>query len=437
MKINTSQPVFTHEGARATKINSELELRRAVLASLLWESQFYESGVDIAERIKDLVPKVKPEKVANLAKEARSKHNLRHVPLLLVREMARYDSHKSLVAETLSYIIQRPDELTEFLAIYWMEGRQPLSAQVKKGLADAFRKFNAYQLSKYDRPGRVRLRDVLFLSHAKPKDEEQARMWKQLIDGTLPVPETWETMLSAGQDKKETFEKLLDENKLGGLAFLRNLRNMIQAGVDEEKIKAYFKDASHFRQILPFRFIAAARYAPRFEPYMEETMLAALKDQEKLPGKTILLTDISGSMEDFLSGHSEMMQMDAAAALAILAREVCEDVQVFTFSDDTVEVPPRRGFALRDAIIASQEHSWTRLGEAVRKINEQSYDRLIVFTDEQTGDPVPNPKGRAYMVNVASYRNGVGYGSWTHIDGFSAHLIDWIREYESLGNSSI
>ena len=432
MKINTSQSVFTHEGAKAAKINPELQLRRAVLASLLWESQFYESGVDIASRIKDLVPRVKPEKVANLAKEARSKHNLRHVPLLLVREMARYDSHKSLVADTLSYIIQRPDELTEFLAIYWMEGRQPLSAQVKKGLAGAFRKFNSYQLAKYDRPGQVRLRDVLFLSHAKPKDKEQAGVWKQLIDGTLPVPETWETMLSAGQDKKAVFEKLLDENKLGGLAFLRNLRNMIQAGVDEEKIKKYFKDASHFRRVLPFRFIAAARYAPQFEPYMEETMLAALKDQEKLSGKTVLLIDVSGSMEAPLSDCSEMIRMDAAAALAILAREVCEDIQVFTFSDDTVEIPPRRGFALRDAIVRSQEHGWTRLGEAVRKMNEQPYDRLIVFTDEQSGDSVPNPKGRAYMINVASYKNGVGYGPWTHIDGFSAHLIDWIREYEAL-----
>ncbi len=98
-------------------------------------------------------------------------------------------------------MIQRPDELTEFLAIYWagklgaMEQRktQAVSAQVKKGLAKALAKFDAYQLAKYDRDGAVRLRDVLFLVHAKPKDKEQEAVWKQLVDGTLasPIPGRW------------------------------------------------------------------------------------------------------------------------------------------------------------------------------------------------------------------------------------------------------
>ena len=63
---------------------------------------------------------------------------LRHAPLLLVREMARHATHRALVAETLERVIQRADELSEFVAIYWSDGRAPLSAQVKKGLAAAF-----------------------------------------------------------------------------------------------------------------------------------------------------------------------------------------------------------------------------------------------------------------------------------------------------------
>jgi hypothetical protein len=61
--------------------------------------------------------------------------------------------------------------------LYWGEKRQPLSRQVKLSLAKAFQKFDAYQLAKYDRPGMVKLRDVLFMVHAKPKDEEQAATW--------------------------------------------------------------------------------------------------------------------------------------------------------------------------------------------------------------------------------------------------------------------
>lgn len=164
----------THEGTPARHISPELQLRRSVLACLLWEKQFYEDGVEIAQRITQLVPKVAAETVAALAVEARAQMKLRHAPLLLVREMARHQTHRRLVADTLASVIQRADELTEFVAIYWMDGRVPLSGQVKKGLAAAFPRFDEYALAKYDRGGPVKLRDVLFLSHAKPRDAAQA-----------------------------------------------------------------------------------------------------------------------------------------------------------------------------------------------------------------------------------------------------------------------
>src|SRR5258707_3647333 len=216
----------THEGAPAKNISAEQELRRSVLACMLWEDEFYEDGVAIAGRIRELVPKVEAAKVAALAVEARTAMKLRHAPLLLVREMARHATHRALVAETMTRVIQRSDELAEFVAIYWKDGRAPLSGQVKKGLAAAFPKFDEYALAKYDRPGVVRLRDVLFLCHAKPRDAEQAAVWKRLVDGELATPDTWEGALSSGGDKRAHWERLLTECKLGALALLRNLRNM-------------------------------------------------------------------------------------------------------------------------------------------------------------------------------------------------------------------
>src|SRR6478672_6134386 len=116
-----------HEGGPARNISPELQLRRSVLACLLWESQFYEDGVAIAGRIGELVPKVAAEKVAALAVEAREQMKLRHAPLLLVRALARHPTHRCLVAETLERVIQRADGLAEFVAIYWKDGRVPLS----------------------------------------------------------------------------------------------------------------------------------------------------------------------------------------------------------------------------------------------------------------------------------------------------------------------
>lgn len=178
----------TYEGRPARNLSPELQLRSFVLASHRWEGQ--EDSVAVAGRIAELVPKVQPENVAALAIEAREQMKLRHTPLLLVREMARHKTHRKLVADTLARVIQRADELTEFVAIYWKDGRVPLSNQVKKGLAAAFPKFDEHQLAKYDRGGPIKLRDVLFLSHAKPCDEQQAAVWKKLIWGRLTVPDT-------------------------------------------------------------------------------------------------------------------------------------------------------------------------------------------------------------------------------------------------------
>lgn len=448
-------PIFTHEGAKAPHINPYQQLRRSVCSCMLWESEFYEDGETIASRIASLITKVSADKVASLAIEARERFKLRHVPLLLVRELARVGYKKT--ADTLAKIIQRPDELTEFLALYWKDGKCPLSAQVKKGLAAAFVKFNAYSLAKYNRAEAIKLRDVLFLSHAKPVNPDQEALWKSLIDGTLQPPDTWEVALSAGRDKKSTWERLLSENKLGGLALLRNLRNMKSADVDDNKIFSALESMKVDR-ILPFRFISAARYAPQWEPQLEPVMLKCLGTQEKLPGHTVMLLDVSGSMNDRLSMKSDITRIDAACGVAMLLREICEKVDIYTFSMKLVQIPARHGFALRDAINTSQAHFGTPLGLAVKsiygskdeKVNAVNFgyhgsqavdyrgqnlhpDRLIVITDEQSVDAVPNPvTGKGYMINVASNQNGIGYGAWHHIDGFSEAVIDYIREFEKV-----
>jgi 60 kDa SS-A/Ro ribonucleoprotein len=184
-------------------------------------------------------------------------------------------------------------------------------------------------------------------------------------------------------------------------------------------------------RVLPFRFISAARYAPQWEEALELAMLKSLTEQPKLPGKTVLLVDVSGSMRAPLSRKSEMTRTDAAYGLAVLLREIAEKVSVYSFSDRLELVPARRGFALRDAIHQSQLHNGTYLGEALSNIRE-NYDRIIVITDEQSHDAVRNPATNAvgYVINVASYKNGVGYGRWTHIDGWSEAVIEYIRSAE-------
>lgn len=424
----------THEGAPAYRPGPVALLRRSLMACLLWEDTFYEDGVSIADRLRDATLAAAPDVAAAMAIEAREQMKLRHAPLWVARALAGGGpEQRRVVADLLARIIQRPDELTEFLSLYWQANgrmqRQPLSAQVKRGLARAFTKFDAYRLAKYDRDDAVRLRDVLFLSHAKPKDAEQAATWRQLIDGTLAAPDTWEVALSAGADKKATWERLMHEGKLGALALLRNLRNMDKAGVDQATIRAALA-AMKVGRVLPFRFVAAARYAPWLEPELEQAMFRGVGGDIKLTGKTTFLVDVSGSMDARLSARSDMSRMDAAAALAMLLRETAAKVEILTFSNRAVVLPARRGFALRDAIVQSQPHGGTYTETAKRMADKRGYDRIVIVTDEQSHQALSAPKGKGYVINVASYQNGVGYGPWTHIDGWSEAVVDYIRAAE-------
>lgn len=439
-RLNTSAArVLTHEGAPAFPYLTPVQqLRRLVMSCLLWEDEFYVDGKTIAQQIAEAASNVSPAELAAVAKEARTKFNLRHAPLLLLSVLARTGRGSSVVSDAIAETIQRADELAEFVAVYaHVNGVTPgsvkkkMSAQVKKGLARAFVKFDAYALGKYNRDGAVKLRDVLFLCHASPRDDEQAAVWKRLIDGTLESPDTWEVALSAGADKRETFERLIREGKLGYLALLRNLRNMAEAKCDMSLVRdAILARKNGAERVLPFRYVAAARACSQMEPAIDQALSEAISGLPVLPGETAVLVDISGSMRANLSAKSDLTRLDAAAALASI---IHGNLRVLSFSDGIVEVPPRRGMAGVDAIIKSQPHGSTYLGAAIAVVNQNiRYDRLIVITDEQSHDRVPAPIGKkAYMINVASAKNGVGYGPWVHIDGFSERVLSFIHEHEA------
>ena len=437
LNVPADHSVKTHEGAPAVaNLTPEQQLRRSVMVVCCGKANTTKTVKSIADRIVENARKVDPHYLAELAKEVRHRANLRHAPLLLLDVLSEPKKMDvpSLVADTIYNVISRPDELSEFLAVYWRNGRKSVSHQIRLGLGKAFGKFSEYSLAKYDRDGAIKLRDVMRICHPKPVDEAKAALYKKVLDRTLTTPDTWETNLSAGKDKKETFERLIREGNLGYFALIRNLRNMEKAGCDRNLvISAITARKNGADKILPFRFVAAARAAPSFEAALDEALIATLAEAEKFEGKTAILVDISGSMNHPLSGKSEMTRMDAAAALAALFPADRKNVRIFSFSSDVKEVPNRVGMAGVDAIVKSQYHGGTNLGQAVKHLVGMDLDRVIVLTDEQSHDRVGAPNiPNAWMINVASYRNGVGYGhGWNHVDGWSDNIFAYMREREN------
>lgn len=438
--IKPNNPVFTHEGGPSSNISPIQRLKRLSMACMLWEDTFYVDGKTIADQIRDVCSKVDGDKIVEVALEAHEKGLLRHLPLWLILQALK---KKAKCADAIYQICSRPDQMTELLSLYWKDGKKSIPAQMKKGLAKAFTRFDRFQLSKYNRNDPkvpIKFRDILFLCHAKPKNEQQDKDWKDLIDGKLEAPDTWEVRLTRGEDKKESFQELLEKGKMGKLAIVRNLRNMHQSGVPKDLVEREIMKKA--RPILPFQFIAAAKACPQWEAIVDKAMVASLQEKEKLDGPTILLVDISSSMSQAISSKSTLNRLDAACGIAILLREVCHDVFITTFSEKLALVPPRHGMALKDAIYNSQPHAGTYLGHALNYfLNNNPFaplkaKRIIVITDEQTADYVPMmPFDHNYIVNVSCYENGIkNKGSWLTINGFSEAIADYIREIEKDDN---
>lgn len=438
-------------GPKAAKQSEIAKLKRLTMACLLWEDIAYAKGSTVAAEISATVPNCSPEECRDLAIAIRKDQKLRHVPLLVIREMAKLPEHRKYVSETLASVCTRPDQMTEFLSLYWRDnGRKTLSNQVKDGLASAFNNFDEYQLAKYARSTEVKLRDVLRLVHPKPRDEAQSSLWKRLNEGTLQTPDTWEVGLSAAKSDKEKAEvwtRLIDGKKLGSLALLRNLRNM-QAVLPKATVRKAIASANP-AMLLPIDFIKAVDYAPDYVSELESLMFSCLGQYQKLKGETIFILDVSGSMGSSLSSKSGYTRMDAGIAMTILAREMCEHCTIYLTAGydglrrhKTEKIPSYRGFGLAKHIKEQVPKLggggiFTRQCLEHIKTKEEIPERIIVFSDSADCDFAdkrePNPFGRKnYIVDVSSHSCGVNYaGKWTaEISGWSEHFLKFISAIE-------
>lgn len=438
-------------GLKAARQDNLSLLRRVVLANLLWENNAYVDGESTSQQIVKLIPLCNPEDVANLAIEARLVQKLRHTPLFIASEMCKHKKHNKLVSQVLPLIITRADMITDFLSIYWKDGKKPISNQAKLGLAQSFNNFNEYQFAKYDRSASIKLRDVMFLVHPKPEQGKE-ELYKNIANRSLKTPDTWEVALSTGKDKKETWTRLITEGKIGGLAMLRNIRNMKEASVDRRVIVNGLQSLKS-TMLLPLNFLSSARINPEFERDIEDSMIKSYENLPKLPGKTLFIVDISGSMGSLTSGLSSFSRLDQACAMAMLAVNQCEDYEIVATagSDSASKCQskhikyPKKGFDL------FQQLTEDRLGgggiftrqclDWCKENITDSFDRIIVFSDSQDCDKVnkiPKPYGKYnYICDVSANTRGINFKNvWTaEISGWSEHFLTYIAAFEGIGNN--
>jgi 60 kDa SS-A/Ro ribonucleoprotein len=454
-----AKETVNHEGEKAFVLTPQLELYTAVATAGL-SDQFYEKAADKVQRIRELIAKNDPVFVAKLAIYAREQMYLRRIPLVLAVELAKQQSGNAVVGQLTNRVVQRADEITELLAYYAIANERKnvkklnrLSKQLQKGLAEAFNKFDEYQFAKYNRDAAVKLKDALFLVHPKAKDEAQQVLFDKIVKDELQVPYTWETELSAvGQVKYKTaelrkaafrakWEELINSGKVGYMAMLRNLRNILEAEVSKEALNkvcnyiANEKAVANSKQ-LPFRFLAAYRELKAVDNGRVSKVLDALEDAvlysaANIAGfdedtKVVIAADVSGSMQKPVSAKSKVLSYDIGLMLAMLLKNRCANAVTGMFGDTwkIINVPGKN-------ILANVQEFYNREGEVGYSTNgylvvqhllakKKVVDKVMIFTDCQlwnsnntvvTMDAVWKqykkiaPAAKLYLFDLAGYGN--------------------------------
>jgi 60 kDa SS-A/Ro ribonucleoprotein len=492
-KLFNKNKVTNYEGAEAYTLSPQLELYTAVASGLLSDNN-YEKGEKRLERLAELVQKNDTAFVAKMAVYAREKMYLRSVPVVLAVELAKKQSANGVVSKTVSRIVQRADEITEVLAYYqFANGRagtkklNKLSKQIQKGLGEAFNKFDEYQFAKYNSNAEVKLKDALFLVHPKAKTEAQQALFNKIAKDELATPYTWETELSAlGQVKfygdgekarafKNKWEELVMSGKLGYMALLRNLRNILEAGVSSEALSTVCNMLANPKAVekakqLPFRYLAAYRELAGVPNGNTGKVLSALEKAAELSAanvagfnrntRVLIATDFSGSMQTAVSKQSKMQLYEVGAMLSMVLASKCSNVITGMFGETwkVINVPKTNilsnaaGFAKRIGEVGHSTNGYLVLRYLIDR--NVVVDKVVVFTDCQLWDSNAGnmysmaalwkqykkiaPEAKIYLFDLAGYGNtplNVMEKDVYLIAGWSEKIFDVLEAIENGSNA--
>ncbi|HAJ97705.1 MAG TPA: TROVE domain-containing protein [Ruminococcus sp.] len=414
------------EGHVAYAMDSKSKLVTMVLTSFFNESKFYG---DNSVEMEHLIPQViqqDAEFVSNLAVYARRVFNMRSVSHVLTAYLAHEPNGKPFTRKTVKGVALRGDDLTEIMSFYLATFGKPIPQSLIKGIADVLPTLDEYTLAKYaGNKKSVKMKDLIILTHPKPKDDEQADLWKRCIEGKLKTPLTWETELSANGNNAGTWEKLIDSGKVGYMALLRNLRNIINA--NPANIETVFQTIENPEAVkrskqLPFRFLSAYKQiqeiaGSRILDVLENAVSASVENLPKISGTTVIAIDVSGSMRSPISRKSSIGCHEIALMLGMIANHLCENSIVYTFDTEIekLSVPSQSGI-LYSALNTYVRGGGTNMGLPFEKMIADNIkaDRIIILSDNMCNCGITYYNKATVQTLADEYRKKSGCDIWVH-----------------------
>jgi hypothetical protein len=459
---------YTGEGAPGYARDAKSELFLLAVANMVSEKTFYETPEARDERFEQLVRHVAVTDYAwfrGFLYWLRNGANMRSASVVAAVEGA--DALRVAKVGGGRFLFEglaRADEPGEAFAYWLARYGRPIPKPIKRGIADAaVRLYDEFSYLKWDSErSAVRFADVIDMLRPSPKTVGQNALFRYILDarhghnaiadkkvhpnqlrmidfqanvrqawkqGTTTFgPEilrraglTWEDVLSefgSKMDKKVLWEDLIPT--MGYMALLRNLRNFDLAGISDGDATQVIIRLTDPEQVaksrqFPFRFLSAYRAAPslRWGHALETALDLSMANVPLLPGRTLVLVDMSGSMGHSLSERSSVSRRDAAALFGtVLARRSPSATDVVQFGTGAELV----SFARGDSVLRMIESRFRGMGGTNTRAATQRFyaghDRVVIITDEQShdGDPgsvIPS-NVPVYTWNLGGYRFGSG-----------------------------
>lgn len=373
-----------------------------------------------------------PRATLEAAVALRREDHLRTTPQVALVRAARHAKVRgtTLVGEYAPGILGRADEPAVGLAYQLHRFGKPIPNALKRAWAKALSGASEYSLAKYRLESReTKTVDVMNLVH--PKSEAIGKLAK----GELTTSErTWESIISAKGSKRAAWEEALEV--MGHMALLRNLRNLVGAGVPEERFVERLVGGVKGGKQLPFRYWSAYRalessgHAPaRLMGALERCVELSLGEVPAFRGRVMSLADNSGSARGTFTSSLGSVQVATIANLtAVLTAQRSDEGWVGIFGDRLERFAVRRTSStfselaraekVGESIGPSTENGiWLFFDRAIRA--KERWDSIFVYSDMQAGH------GGLYGTTPSDYSDYAWMGS-RYID--VARLVSKYRQ---------
>lgn len=435
--------VINFMGSSSFELNPLETLRIVACSSIFGEPQYYRDGreestsydiydkygcivdskfrgksvTQVFQQIIDEALDYDFEKTISFAVELRKVFNMRLNPQVIMVRAALHPkrkeftkTHPGVFHKVNKQVMARADEPATQLTYYlWLTGdKKNIPSILKRSVADRLSELKAWQVNKY-KNAEIGMINAVRICHANSPVLDEL-----MKTGTVQVEEdtdtTWEQLASAGCSWSEIARKQVNTNFMGHMALLRNLRNIFKALKEPndrelatiilEQLKAGVIGGKQF----PFRYSSAFKaikgeyisFKPMVLEALEECLDISINNMPRLKGKTVALSDNSGSAWGTLTsefGTTKVAEIDnLSSVVAVMASDYGE---VGTFGDRLkMHTVSKRNGALTQAMSISATggrdvgHSteagiWHFFRDAIEK--KIWVDNIFIFSDMQAG----------------------------------------------------